>query len=164
MARPPVVAIDHDKATYTGAACCGQRPLQWGGLLHSRAAGCSSATARGGTRPRLGRRGYCQLPVEGRPRPARKGRPTVGAVPAGRQPVGKGIAHKGYRLQGPSLAGTATNRGSACKGGPHGGATRGSGAGRRGGRPLAGRLPTGKGSRRLHRGGDGGTVRAREEG
>ncbi|RWV77232.1 hypothetical protein GW17_00061966 [Ensete ventricosum] len=42
-------------------------------------------------------------------------------------------------------------------------ASRGGGAGRRGGRPLAGRLPTAKGSRHLRRGNDsGGVVRVKE--
>ncbi|RWW01875.1 hypothetical protein GW17_00035065, partial [Ensete ventricosum] len=42
-------------------------------------------------------------------------------------------------------------------------AIRGGDAGRRGGRPLAGRLPAAKSSRRLRRGsGGGGTVRVKE--
>ncbi|RWW54940.1 hypothetical protein BHE74_00038448 [Ensete ventricosum] len=42
-------------------------------------------------------------------------------------------------------------------------ASRGGGAGRRGGRPLARRLPTAKGCRRLRRGNDGDTVRVKED-
>ncbi|RWW43252.1 hypothetical protein BHE74_00051114 [Ensete ventricosum] len=40
-------------------------------------------------------------------------------------------------------------------------ANRGGGIGRRGGRPLAGWMPVGKGSHRLHRGSSGGTDGAR---
>ncbi|RWW53534.1 hypothetical protein BHE74_00039978 [Ensete ventricosum] len=58
-----------------------------------------------------------------------------------RQPTDRGTVRKGYRLQGRAAA----NRGSAC----------------RGGRPLEGRLPAGKGSRHLRRGDNDGTVRER---
>ncbi|RZS24762.1 hypothetical protein BHM03_00057871 [Ensete ventricosum] len=59
------------------------------------------------------------------------------------------------------LAGVASHpRGDA-----RGGVTLGSGANRRGGRPLAGRLPTGKGSCLLRRGDDDDDiVRVRKEG
>ncbi|RWV76960.1 hypothetical protein GW17_00062281, partial [Ensete ventricosum] len=50
----------------------------------------------------------------------------------------------------------AASSGSAYKGGARGG------AGRRGGRPLAEWLPTGKGSRRLRRGSSDGVVRVKE--
>ncbi|RRT41587.1 hypothetical protein B296_00015095 [Ensete ventricosum] len=60
-----------------------------------------------------------------------------------RQPTDRGTVRKGYRLQGRAAA----NRGSAC----------------RGGRPLARRLPAGKGSRHLRRGDNDDTVRVREE-
>ncbi|RWV79601.1 hypothetical protein GW17_00059237 [Ensete ventricosum] len=43
-------------------------------------------------------------------------------------------------------------------------ASKGGGAGHMGGRPLAGRLPTAKGSRRLRRGSGGGSVLRMKEG
>ncbi|RWW41270.1 hypothetical protein BHE74_00053256 [Ensete ventricosum] len=55
-----------------------------------------------------------------------------------------------HHPQGLLPARATTSRGSACKGGTRGG------AGYRGGCPLVGRLPAGKGSHRLRRGSGGG--------
>ncbi|RWW36054.1 hypothetical protein BHE74_00058953 [Ensete ventricosum] len=61
-------------------------------------------------------------------------------------------------LKGSNLQGAASPQGVAPATSPI--ASRGDGASRRGGRPLAGRLPTAKGSRRLRRGsGSDGAVR-----
>ncbi|RWV81203.1 hypothetical protein GW17_00057402 [Ensete ventricosum] len=71
------------------------------------------------------------------------------------------------RPQGATDCGCGTHWKAACrqKHRPtHGGAARGSSIGRRGGHPLVGRLPTGKGSRRLRKGSGIGAVRVREEG
>ncbi|RRT51040.1 hypothetical protein B296_00012715 [Ensete ventricosum] len=62
-----------------------------------------------------------------------QGRPTVGTMPAGRQPMGKGTAHKGCHLQGRLLTRVTADKGNAYGGDAHGGATRRSDAGRRGG-------------------------------
>ncbi|RRT42312.1 hypothetical protein B296_00023472 [Ensete ventricosum] len=78
-----------------------------------------------------------------------------GAAGCGQGPLHRGDrlrpAHRGSsRRQALSLAAAAASRGSSV--------------GRRGGRPLAGLLPTDKGSRRLRRGRSGDAVRVREEG
>ncbi|RWV82171.1 hypothetical protein GW17_00056354 [Ensete ventricosum] len=67
-------------------------------------------------------------------------------------------------LQSCRLQGAAARR-NARRGGAHGGVVRRC-DGRKGSsvRPLAGRLPTGKGSRRLLKGSGGDVVRVREEG
>ncbi|RWV76820.1 hypothetical protein GW17_00062456 [Ensete ventricosum] len=60
----------------------------------------------------------------------------------------------------------AVTRRSARRDDAHGGATYDRGTGRKGNsaRPLARRLPAGKGNRRLYRGGDDGAMRVKEEG
>ncbi|RWW18770.1 hypothetical protein GW17_00017222 [Ensete ventricosum] len=68
---------------------------------------CSATPARGDSRPWPRRRGCYQLSANGRPQPARKGRPTAGSTPVGRQPTGRGTAHKGCCLQGRPLAAAA---------------------------------------------------------
>ncbi|RRT33679.1 hypothetical protein B296_00037630 [Ensete ventricosum] len=96
--RPLARAVDHGLATYKGAACCGQGPLQRGGWLwlgptargdacsrpdrrgsRSRVAGYSSVPTRGGNRPWPGCRGCCQRPVDGHPQ---EGNLWVEAFPA----------------------------------------------------------------------------------
>ncbi|RRT35060.1 hypothetical protein B296_00031267 [Ensete ventricosum] len=88
-------------------------------------------------------------------RASTKGSPTAPTMgdsrPQGQQPVGDSRlqhdARKGGRLQG-------ARKGLLPAANPT--ASRGSGASRRGGRPLAGRLPACKGSRCLRRGNDDG--------
>ncbi|RZS19666.1 hypothetical protein BHM03_00052099 [Ensete ventricosum] len=74
------------------------------------------------------------------------GQPVGAAADLGHNRLQRGT-HKGGRLQG-------THKGLPPAASPTAG--RGDGASRKGGRPLAGRLPAGKGNRRLRRGSDGG--------
>ncbi|RWV85471.1 hypothetical protein GW17_00052737 [Ensete ventricosum] len=152
-----------------GAAGCGQAPYK------GRSTAANAPMQRDG---RL-RQGPLQRGDWLSPGPARKGaapvtarpqrQPPEGAAANGLQTTARGQPARGGRLrvrcpQEGSLraeappARAAASSGNACRGGARGGASR------RGGRPLAEWLPTGKGSRRLRRGnsGDGGTVRVKE--
>ncbi|RZR94447.1 hypothetical protein BHM03_00023131 [Ensete ventricosum] len=79
-----------------------------------------------------------------RPRPPVRGR----QPPARAAPAGRSASRRHNRLSCGARKGLPpTTNPTANKGGA---------AGRSGGRPLAGRLPVGKGNRRLHRGNDDG--------
>ncbi|RWV78846.1 hypothetical protein GW17_00060114 [Ensete ventricosum] len=135
-ANPLAGAADH----LQGAAGCGQAPCK------GRAA-VAKAPMQRGDRLRQG-------PLQRGDRlhhSTRKGRQPPAATPQGLLPTR-------HYPQGLSPARAAAINDNTYRGGSHGGVDR------RGGRPLAEWLPTGKGSRRLRRGNSGGddAVRVKE--
>ncbi|RWW09354.1 hypothetical protein GW17_00027162 [Ensete ventricosum] len=138
-------------AAKVGAACGEGRPHAC--CLHAEVAGHGQASCRG-SKPWAG---YLQGAAGCGQAPYKGWSPAGAAARKGRPPTGTAGCGQPARVNRQRL----TRKGLPPAASPT--ATKGGGAGRRGGRPLAGRLPTIKGSRRLRRcSGDGDAVRVKE--